>query len=1091
MSNYGQTILEKLSELKANEINDETTITIYGGIKVKDIHSLDFSFSSIKELPEAIGYLSKLTSLNVSNTQLTTLPDSIGNLTSLQILNGKDSQLTTLPESIGNLTDLRELEVNRTKLTTLPESIGNLNSLKQLNIGNTQLTILPESIGKLIALQKVNVNNTQLITLPESIGNLTSLRRLDVSNTQLTNIPKSIGNLSNLQILYVNNTQLTTLPESIGNLVRLQILYASNTQLTTLPDSIGNLINLRELNVNNTKLTTLPITIRNMINLEYLDIGRTTIKSTSNELYRLPSIKTLILEDLSLDRLPNGILDHDIYITPHKGNDRLFSMEPGIYIQNLSLSKQPVSLFYQKKALIRRYFYEKKVSVNSAKIIFLGDGEVGKTYTLKRLLNGGKKATTDHSYPTQTTHGVLIKPYHVTVGKKQYDIKLWDFGGQQIMHSMHRCFLTERSCYVVMLSTRTDRDLLGQARYWLRTVNSFAPNAPVIILVNQWTKNLIRVDEFRLKEEFKSIKEFLYFSVVEAEDEQFLTLKDSIMDQVRQLDCYGMEFPESWYGLMTDLENETHNYISKTTYHTMCFDRGLRYEDSGKEGVYDWLLDWFNDLGVCFSYNKNSNSQRLDDYKLLNPQWLTRAAYVLINSGETAAENGILTKNQIKAVLTDTEPLDFDDLGSVSYNEKEIEYILEILRKFQISYKLPDGRELIPILCNENSSGSVRPEWFIPSEMQHTSYEFQYEYLPDTIIHRLMIYCYQSHFIVRDRWRKGIKVDFSGEYSGLTAVIDSGKENQSISIDVYSDGRIPCWEFLSKLREEILQINSEISLNAEDYINMETDGKKDQFSVAAVLNRRARGKTDYPGKNYNGDYEISDILGFAFGPVNTVFIEEAVESRNEVVTGDILNQILARLNEENNSSKIRTVLESVIKALQAMQNNKMYYRNQDNSNDLENYRNRYVSEYLRAAGYDCSDQQPGGTGATGKKSGERDFVVRDKSGSELLIYEGLNLKAVNNTKIDQHLKKLLENYNPTGLQYGILATYFECDKNTFKSITRDYKKHISNYKSESFNCVGKPITLPSTGQFLSCMKMQYETGGLDFFIYHIIARIAP
>ena len=86
-----------------------------------------------------------------------------------------------------------------------------------------------------------------------------------------------------------------------------------------------------------------------MINLEYLDIGRTNIKSTSNELYRLPSIKTLILEDLSLDRLPNGILDHDIYITPHKGNDRLFSMEPGIYIQNLSLSKQPVSLFYQKK----------------------------------------------------------------------------------------------------------------------------------------------------------------------------------------------------------------------------------------------------------------------------------------------------------------------------------------------------------------------------------------------------------------------------------------------------------------------------------------------------------------------------------------------------------------------------------------------------------------------------------------------------------------------------------------------------------------------------------------------------------------------
>ena len=66
----------------------------------------------------------------------------------------------------------------------------------------------------------------------------------------------------------------------------------------------------------------------------------------------------------------------------------------------------------------------------------------------------------------------------------------------------------------------------------------------------------------------------------------------------------------------------------------MCFERGLRYEDNNEEGIYEWLLDWFNDLGICFSYHKNTNSQRLDNYELLNPQWLTRAAYVLINKGK-------------------------------------------------------------------------------------------------------------------------------------------------------------------------------------------------------------------------------------------------------------------------------------------------------------------------------------------------------------------------------------------------------------------------------------------------------------------------
>jgi hypothetical protein len=221
---------------------------------------------------------------------------------------------------------------------------------------------------------------------------------------------------------------------------------------------------------------------------------------------------------------------------------------------------------------------------------------------------------------------------------------------------------------------------------------------------------------------------------VDAEDETFLTLKDAIAEQVRQLDGYGMEFPKSWHELMTDLENEKRYYIAKGTYYQKCFEKGLLYEDSAREGIYEWLLDWFNDLGVCFSYHKNSNSQILDNYELLNPQWLTRAAYVLINYGKQESDNGILTRKQIETILKETEPLDFDDLGSVSYEPEQIEYILEILRKFQISYQLPDGRELIPVLCDDNSSGSARPEWFVQDEMQHTSYEFQYEYLPDTII---------------------------------------------------------------------------------------------------------------------------------------------------------------------------------------------------------------------------------------------------------------------------------------------------------------------------------------------------------------------
>ena len=901
----GEEIVINLQKLDDSRVQLNALMEVISNLT--GLKELDISETQLTSLPEGVGNMCGLKELYASYTDLTSLPESIGNLTGLQKLDVSRTHITSLPENIGNLTSLQELNISATKLTSLPESIGNLTSLQKLDISATELTSLPESIGNLTGLQELDVSETHIASLPESIGNLTGLQELDISATKLTSLPESIGNLTSLQALNVSGTHITSLPDSIGNLTGLLELGVSETQITVLPENIGNLNSLRNMNVSGTHITSLPKSIKNLNELKRMDISGTAIHSINDELCSLPSIRELFLKDLSLDRIPKKIIDLKLDFKTRRIRNELVLrrshyINNGIYINNLSLSKQPISLFYQKRELIEQYYNEDQISVNSAKIIFLGDGGVGKTYTLKRLLNDGKKATGENPYLTQTTHGVLIKHHHVTDGDGHYNIKLWDFGGQQIMHSMHRCFLTERSCYVIIISTRTDRDLLEQARYWLRTVSSFAPGSPVIVLVNQWTKNLVKVDEFRLRGEFKNIQKFLYFSIVEAEDEVFLSLRDSIFDQVHQLDCYGMEFPKSWYKLMTELENSTKNYITKTDYYLKCFKKGIRYEVNNEEGIYEWLLDWFNDLGVCFSYHKNSNSQILDHYELLNPQWLTRATYVLINKGKEKSNNGILTKEEIQSILSETDSLDFDDLGCVSYEEREIDYILEVLRKYMISYQLPDGRELIPVLCDEDSSGSVPPSWFSPNKMQHTSYEFRYEYLPDTIIHRLMIFCYLSHYHVRYRWRKGMKVDFSSDdTSRLTAVIDSGNNNQSVSIDIYSDGHIPCWQFLSKLREEILQINAQLNLEAKDFINMEMGGIRDSFPVYAVLMARARGLDSFPALTYNGDYKISDILGSAYGTANAAIIEKVSVLQKGKINIDTLNQILSMHEQLENA----------------------------------------------------------------------------------------------------------------------------------------------------------------------------------------------
>ena len=180
-------------------------------------------------------------------------------------------------------------------------------------------------------------------------------------------------------------------------------------------------------------------------------------------------------------------------------------------------------------------------------------------------------------------------------------------------------------------------------------------------------------------------------------------------------------------------------------------------------------------------------------------------------------------------------------------------------------------------------------------------------------------------------------------------------------------------------------------------------------------------------------------------------------------------------------------LNAIVYALQVMQKDKTYYGSDEDS------RNRFVSAHLTAqlkgTGYTCADQQSGGCSSAGKAPGERDFVVKNKVGQEILIYEGLNLTSLNKAYLDKHIDKVLVNYNPQGLRYSILVTYLECDRDKFKSFMNKYREHIADYAPESYRRIGEPEEVDFNGGFLCCMKMQYEVGGVYFTIYHIIVRM--
>ena len=814
----GKTMLKLLQRIEEGYIPTENELQA-----MKTIHVADFSSLVLTSLPESIGMLSQLTELNISGNRLTSLPESIGMLSQLTRLNISRNQLTSLPKSIGNLTDLTDLDTFSNQLTSLPESIGRLSQLTKLNISYNQLTSLPESIKNLPNLLRLDITSNQFSDLPEWLHEMQSITSLHLSGNPIKILPSWLGDMQQLTSLGLWGVGLQEVPSWIRELTKLKELFLGNNPLRMLPDWLGDMATLHKLNLNGLRLTEFP--------------------------HSLLQLKLPFIADFKA-WIDNG----------HRG----------IYIADTELSIQPVSIFDQSRdkhskfmksrKLIEDYFNAKKIPIREAKVIFLGDGKVGKTYTIQRLLNGCRKG----DYPTKETHGILIENLYTERDGQHYKVRVWDFGGQDIMHEMHRCFLTDRTCYVVMVDTRTDKQT-GRARYWLRTVQSVAPGAPVLLLVNEISGGQNRdLDYSSLKQEFSNLVGVQYCSSLNAGDEEFRRkVEEPIFEQSLSLDSCKMDLPASWelvrQNLLKQKDSATY-YIDRKKFHNLCNQSGVPSDD----GLRAWLLTWFNDLGVCFSYHLGENGKEYANYNILDPMWLTSAVYKIIWEKDRT-DDGLISLSEIHRILEKpgSEAMKKDGipcLEDVSYNDTECGYVLEIMRMFRISYPVDTYTEFMPTLCKPDAKLDPTPQTW----KQHASYQFRYAYLPESVIHRLMIYCF-ANLRPGKRWRKGFWMEC--ESQGLSAVIRTAgrySEENELQIDVYAQNeQYEVWTWLQLLCQQIMAINDLLSLKSKAYVLAENDEEKKWFSLDSVWEWKRKGEQKLQGdKSY---FQIQPLLTLIYG----------------------------------------------------------------------------------------------------------------------------------------------------------------------------------------------------------------------------------
>ena len=382
----------------------------------------------------------------------------------------------------------------------------------------------------------------------------------------------ALGGLTNLTNLELGGTRVSDI-SALGGLTNLTNLDLSESGVEDI-SALGGLTNLTNLDLDRISTGQGDISL-GLTNLKNLDLGWTQVSDIS-ALGGLTNLTNLDLLYMILKELPEFLLDLNI---PYSDGD----VEEGINIHGTTLKNQDISIFLSNdRTLIREYYREQKEKdgsrpLNEVKVVFLGDGQAGKSLTIERLLLDGEKP---ENFDGDSTPGISINNKIYKIGADEIVVHFWDFGGQEIMHSMHRMFLTQRTLYVVFLNAR-DNKQDDQAWYWLNNIRSFAKDAPAIIIMNQMDQNRsAALNESGLRNFYPALSEnILKISALNDSPEDFnAQVTESIKKEIDKMGSVRVSFPNKWKRLMEDIREMESDYIQAETFREKCADQGIAYE---------------------------------------------------------------------------------------------------------------------------------------------------------------------------------------------------------------------------------------------------------------------------------------------------------------------------------------------------------------------------------------------------------------------------------------------------------------------------------------------------------------------------------
>ncbi|MCD7937810.1 MAG: hypothetical protein LUG98_13205 [Tannerellaceae bacterium] len=650
--------LKKIRHLLLFDLNVENKIEEFILQNRTHIESLDFDYCNLSDI-SFLSLLKKIKRLSITNS----------NIVDLTPLKG--------------LKELNELSLNDNQISDI-SVLSHLKKLVYVNLSYNRIHNL-SPLEKLTGIQELYLNGN-LIDDVFSLHNLSEIKELSISSC-------AIEDLRPLQFLV--------------NLIKLNLDDNSIESIAPL----SNLWLLRELSLGNNFISDVS-PLRNLQNLNVLILDRNAI----TDITPLQNLTNRIFEFLDLRNNKLKVLPE--WIFNFKMDIEEYAEDIGISIGGNPFIDPPMEIIEQGHDAIRRYFERKRregaKTIREGKLILVGDGSAGKTSLQKRLLDPKAELPARDT----RTRGIEISDWEF---KKGYIAHIWDFGGQDVYYPVHRFFLTEKSLFVLLASTRQEHHNFD---YWIPTIYQFGGRSPVIIGQTCHDGNVVPwpdINDYFSNGTFNLIKtqDRPYYELnLKSRNRGLAAIRKEIISQLSGLPHCRKDVPASWVAVREALKKERKQEacISYDTFKRICREVA---PGSFREAIdYSDCCEFFHHIGVLLWY---ASHKQLREYVILRPEWAMNAVYKIIDDPAI-----IDRKGHIQAA-------DFTRLWKEKIYEDKEEVLKQMLQVFRVAFPKKHKSEdfLMPARL------LAAPEARIWKDGEGLRIEYRFDFMPRGLLNQV------------------------------------------------------------------------------------------------------------------------------------------------------------------------------------------------------------------------------------------------------------------------------------------------------------------------------------------------------------------